>query len=125
MGVGIYFYRKQIQLQQKPARDNNGNGPAVLGIQSYVAGPYPGATSQIGTRPPPPIQMYSIDDTPDDHRGPIYDTINDDNSSHSQSSYSQGSGSDHGGGQAYPRSTFSAGSGQGGMSNGGFHNEYD
>ena len=46
------------------------------------------------------MQMYSIDDTPEDHRGPIYDTINDDNSSHSQSSYSHSAGS--GGSEAGP-----------------------
>jgi len=121
--VGIYFYRKQLALQSKPTRDNNANGLGILGVPSYATASY--GANQIGSRPPPPIQMYSIDDTPDDHRGPIYDTINDDNSSHSQSSYSQGSGSDQGGGQSYPRSTFSAGSGQGGMPNGGFNNEYD
>ena len=77
-------------------------------------------------RPPPPIQMYSIDDSPEDHRGPIYDTINDDNSSHSQSTYSQSSDS------AYPRSTFTPGQGQngsppgaGGQANNGYANDYD
>ena len=125
--VGIYFYRKQMQLQQKPSRDNNGNGPGVLGIPSYVAGPYAGNTSQIGTRPPPPIQMYSIDDTPEDHRGPIYDTINDDNSSHSHSSYSQ-SNSDN---APYTRSTFNPVTPLGLSSdssvqyNGGYSNDYD
>ena len=123
----VYFYRKQMQLQQKPSRDNNGNGPGVLGIPSYVAGPYSGNTSQIGTRPPPPIQMYSIDDTPEDHRGPIYDTINDDNSSHSHSSYSQ-SNSDN---APYTRSTFNPVTPLGLSSdssvqyNGAYSNDYD
>merc|ERR1712192_333312 len=64
-------------------------------------------------------------------RGPIYDTINDDNSSHSQSTYSQSSDS------AYPRSTFTPGQGQngsppgsgggggGGLGNAGYANDYD
>jgi hypothetical protein len=66
--------------------------------------------------------MYSIDDTPEDHRGPIYDTINDDNSSHSQSTYSQSSDS------AYPRSTFGPGQGSPpgpGQANQGYSNDYD
>ena len=76
------------------------------------------------------MQMYSIDDTPDneDHRGPIYDTINDDNSSHSQSSYSQsGSGGSGGGSDTaagpYSRSTFTPGDQA--HYNGGYSNEYD
>ena len=67
--------------------------------------------------------MYSIDDTPEDHRGPIYDTINDDNSSHSQSTYSQSSDS------AYPRSTFGPGQGSPpngkGQHNTAYNNDYD
>jgi CUB/sushi domain-containing protein len=121
--VGIYFYRKQMALQSKPTRDSNANGLGVLGIPSYAVQSYSG---QIGARPPPPIQMYSIDDSPEDHRGPIYDTINDDNSSHSQSTYSQSSDS------AYPRSTFTPGQGQngsppgaGGQANNGYANDYD
>ena len=102
--VGIYFYRKQQHLQTKPTRDNNANGLGVLGVPSYAMGSY--GANQIGSRPPPPIQMYSIDDTPEDHRGPIYDTINDDNSSHSQSSYSASGGSDQASGPGYPRSSF-------------------
>jgi hypothetical protein len=49
----------------------------------------------------PPIQMYSLDEsassTPrnDDHRGPIYDTINDDSSAGSGYTRSQ-NGSDKG-----------------------------
>lgn len=119
--VGVYFYRKQLHLQSKPTRDNNANGLGVLGVPSYAVGSY--GANQIGARPPPPIQMYSIDDSPDDHRGPIYDTINDDNSSHSQSTYSQSGGSDH----AYPRSTFnpvSAATSDSGYNNG-YNNEYD
>ena len=121
--VGLYFYRKQMHLQSKPARDNNQNGLGVLGVPSYAMGSYGGA-SQIGARPPPPIQMYSIDDTPEDHRGPIYDTINDDNSSHSQSSYSHsaGSGSDQG---PYTRSTFTPASAESHYNNGGYNNDYD
>jgi len=124
--VGIYFYRKQLALQTKPTRDSNANGLGVLGVPSYAATPYGGPGAQIGARPPPPIQMYSIDDTPEDHRGPIYDTINDDNSSHSQSSYS--GGSDQGGTQSgYPRSTFSSPQSQGGqgLANGAYDNNYD
>jgi len=41
----------------------------------------------IGQRPPPPIQMYSMED--ESTRGPIYDTINDDRSS-GGSGYSSG-----------------------------------
>ena len=119
--VGIYFYRKQMALQSKPTRDNNANGLGVLGIPSYAVQSY--SASQIGARPPPPIQMYSIDDTPEDHRGPIYDTINDDNSSHSQSTYSQSSDS------AYPRSTFGPGQGSPpngkGQHNTAYNNDYD
>ena len=129
--VGIYFYRKQMHLHSKPARDTNQNGLGVLGVPSYAMGSYGGAAAgQIGARPPPPIQMYSIDDTPDneDHRGPIYDTINDDNSSHSQSSYSQsGSGGSGGGSDTaagpYSRSTFTPGDQA--HYNGGYSNEYD
>merc|ERR1711962_462460 len=116
--VGIYFYRKQMALHSKPTRDNNANGLGVLGIPSYAAASY--SSSQIGARPPPPIQMYSIDDSPEDHRGPIYDTINDDNSSHSHSTYSQSSDS------AYPRSTFAPGQGSPpGQPNIGYSNDYD
>merc|ERR1712173_372400 len=67
-------------------------------------------------------------DSPEDHRGPIYDTINDDNSSHSQSTYSQSSDT------AYPRSTFTQSTTQngsppgpgGGQTNNGYAiNDYD
>ena len=54
--VGLYFYRKQMHLQSKPARDNNQNGLGVLGVPSYAMGSYGGA-GQIGARPPPPIQV--------------------------------------------------------------------
>merc|ERR1712218_360262 len=76
--VGIYFYRKQMALQSKPTRDSNANGLGVLGIPSYAVQNYSGQINGqiVGARPPPPIQMYSIDDSPEDHRGPIYDTIN-------------------------------------------------
>ena len=79
-------------------------------------------------RPPPPIQMYSIEDTSDnipDHRGPIYDTINDgDDSGHSSYSRSNGSSSDNNvvpgvpvlTAGFYPRSTF----GGGPLHNGGY-----
>merc|ERR1711974_333281 len=122
--VGIYFYRKQMALQSKATRDSNANGLGVLGIPSYAVQSYSG---QIGTRPPPPIQMYSIDDSPEDHRGPIYDTINDDNSSHSQSSYSHSNsgGSDN---TPYSRSTFNpvtTGSDMGHYNNAGYNNDYD
>ena len=58
-----------MHLQSKPARDNNANGLGVLGVPSYAMGSYGGGAA-IGGRPPPPIQMYSIDDTPEDHQGP-------------------------------------------------------
>merc|ERR1711962_1210442 len=120
--VGIYFYRKQMALQSKPTRDSNANGLGVLGIPSYAVQNYSGQINGqiVGARPPPPIQMYSIDDSPEDHRGPIYDTINDDNSSHSQSTYSQSSDT------AYPRSTFAPGQGSPpGQPNIGYSNDYD
>ena len=128
--VGIYFYRKQMALQSKPTRDSNANGLGVLGIPSYAVQNYSGQINGqiVGARPPPPIQMYSIDDSPEDHRGPIYDTINDDNSSHSQSTYSQSSDT------AYPRSTFTQSTTQngsppgpgGGQTNNGYAlNDYD
>ena len=83
-----------------------------------------------GVRPPPPIQMYSIEDT-EDHRGPIYDTINDGDSGHSTYSRSNGSNESN-----RPRSTFSpppgggggaqnGGYGGAGAQNGGFSNDYD
>ena len=60
--------------------------------------------------------MYSIEDT-DDHRGPIYDTINDGDSSHS--TYSRSNGSEN----SNPiRSTFSP---PPGLQNGGDSNDYD
>jgi hypothetical protein len=73
--------------------------------------------------------MYSIEDTADnlnDHRGPIYDTINDgDDSGHSSYSRSNGSSSDGANGAVvggiYPRSTFGPlGGGGGPAHNGGF-----
>jgi len=126
---GIYFYKKQQAFQGKPSRDNNANGLGVLGVPSFAgggggAGPggFGPGTTQIGGRPPPPIQMYSIEDS-DDHRGPIYDTINDGDSGHS--SYSHGS--NHSGQQPQrPRSTFSPTAGGGGpTANGGYTNDYD
>jgi len=121
LGVGIFFYRKRTQLQQKPKRDNNANGLGVMGIPIYAGSTFAGA--QIGARPPPPIQMYSIEDT-DDHRGPIYDTINDGDSSHS--TYSRSNGSEN----SNPiRSTFSPPpglqNGGSGLQNGGYSNDYD
>ena len=121
LGVGIFFYRKRTQLQQKPKRDNNANGLGVMGIPNYAGSTFAGA--QIGARPPPPIQMYSIEDT-DDHRGPIYDTINDGDSSHS--TYSRSNGSEN----SNPiRSTFSPPpglqNGGSGLQNGGYSNDYD
>ncbi len=72
--------------------------------------------------------MYSIEDT-DDHRGPIYDTINDGDSGHS--SYSRSNGSSENGGLppalvgAYPRSTFGPLGGGVALHNGGFAGDYD
>jgi hypothetical protein len=69
------------------------------------AGATPVRTAGIMSHPPrqpmPPIQMYSLDEsatsTPrhDDHRGPIYDTINDDSSAGSGYTRSQ-NGSENG-----------------------------
>jgi hypothetical protein len=74
--VGVYFYRKQQNLQTKPSRDSNANGLGHLGIPSYVSQTFP---DHHGARPPPPsIQMYSMEE-PEDPRGPIYDTIPGDN----------------------------------------------
>ncbi|CAB4068107.1 unnamed protein product [Lepeophtheirus salmonis] len=69
---------------------------ASVGMNGYT-GVYGGGSHQavlpptatVGARPPPPIQMYSMEESPDDeddlnspdHRGPIYDTINDDSTS--------------------------------------------
>ena len=71
--------------------------------------------------------MYSIEDN-EDHRGPIYDTINDGDSGHS--SYSRSNGSSDNGAVppvvgAYPRSTFGTPGGGGALHNGGFAGDYD
>jgi len=134
MILGIYFYRKQKAITSKPPpapyRDRNANngipgyttslyhtGGSVGGGSDGVGGgvgvgPLNGNGPSLGQRPPPPIQMYSMDDSgggtmpgnglhPEDHRGPIYDTINDDSSGKgSAGGYSRSSGrppSDHSG----------------------------
>jgi len=102
-------------------------GFGVFIVHSSMCEPHPVVQYY---RPPPPIQMYSIEDT-EDHRGPIYDTINDGDSGHS--SYSRSNGSSDNGGVppavvgAYPRSTFGTpGVGGGGaIHNGGFAGDYD
>ena len=144
MVLGIYFYRQRQALATKPPapyRDRNANGTGgvsmVGGLNGYAStGVYhtasgPGAgSSQNGNgvgqqrtagivnsrgAPPPPIQMYSMDDStsPGGVAGvaagatPIYDTINDDHSSgYARSSVSGGNGSDRGG---YTPSTFKNG----------------
>jgi hypothetical protein len=157
MVLGIYFYRKQRALATKPPapyRDRNANGPGgvsmVGGLNGYAStGVYhtasnggpgvqpPRTASILGTRVPPPIQMYSMDDHPTGLLGlgggnltgpttngtaPIYDTINDDHSSGGASAgyaRSGGSGSDRG---AYTPSTFKNGAP---ALNGAYSNDYD
>jgi hypothetical protein len=108
MFLGIYYYRRQKALANKPPapyRDRNSNGVSGLGAFNgfsstsiyHNGNPTNGLPAQPPTRtagimphpprqPMPPIQMYSMDEsatsTPrhDEHRGPIYDTINDDSS---------------------------------------------
>lgn len=152
MILGIYFYRKQQALASKPPapyRDRNANsgvsmvgGYAATGVYHTASngmnGQTPGITQQpprtagINTRPPPPIQMYSMDEAPlgaeiggpippqqNGHAGgstaPIYDTINDDHSSGGASRYS---GSDR-----YNPSTFKNGGSS--FQNNGYSHDYD
>ena len=68
-------------------------GYTAAGVYPVAGGALGGQNGRILSRPPPPIQMYSMDEgAHDDARGPIYDTINDD-SSGSGYSPSNGSGS--------------------------------
>jgi len=128
--VGIYFYRKQQSLQTKPSRDNNNAaGLGVMGLPAYggngSAQNYAGG--HIGARPPPPIQMYSIDDT-EDHRNPIYDTIPDGDKdlyalgadgNQNRSTFSPPSSSGYAGAQS------NGGYSNAAQQNGGYSNEYD
>ncbi len=164
--LGGYFYRKRRAIASKPApysgSSSSGHGPTSRGGPSdYLAtGVYGGSAAstspsngalpappRIGQRPPPPIQMYSMDDASSsthlngggsngilhdgggglaaDARGPIYDTINDDSSG---SGYSRASSSNaasnshhHYGGS----STFGAGLPPVARTNGGYSHEYD
>ena len=150
MILGIYFYKKQQALASKPPapyRDRNANGTGVSMVGGYAAtgvyhtangggaggvavpGPVvpgsaglpPPRTAGINVaRPPPPIQMYSMNDEaalPSEpqnagNNAPIYDTINDDHSSGGGASrYSDRS-------DRYNPSTFK----NGGSS---FHNNYN
>lgn len=129
--LGVYFYRKQRSITSKPApfRDrnsngvSNGGGPTPNGTAAYtMSGIYPvagvsGVNGRIGGRPPPPpIQMYSMDDgggLDDPTRAPIYDTINDDSSGSVYSQSNGSGGSNKGGGNYAPTSTFSPGQSNG------------
>ena len=105
------------------------NGPPQPG------GGLPPRTAGINTRaPPPPIQMYSMDEAahsasavadlqPTNNNGPatapIYDTINDDHSS-------GGSGYAHSGSDRYTPSTFkNGGSSFHAYNNSGMNHDYD
>ena len=130
-----------------------------------VVGGVGGSGGLPGQRPPPPIQMYSMADDgssgvmngtngshlhPEEHRGPIYDTINDDSSGGGSGgvggyggSTSHSSASDHGSAlpsylQAQQQSTFSPlnnngynmsnhlhAAPHGGKSNAGYNHDYD
>merc|ERR1719232_1608465 len=141
--IGIYFCRKQRALAAKPPapyRDRNANGGVSM-VGGYAStgvyhtasnGPpqQPPRTAGINTRaPPPPIQMYSMDEHshnadqgPPNGNGPapIYDTINDDHSS-------GGSGYAHSGSDRYTPSTFKNGGSSFHAYNnaGGMGHEYD
>ncbi len=168
MVLGIYFYKKQQALANKPPapyRDRNANGGVSM-VGGYAAtgvyhtasnggsglngGPptsqIPPRTAGINTRPPPPIQMYSMDtdglgppgvlgngletEAGQGHQNgnaaPIYDTINDDHSS-------GGGASRYSGSDRYnPPSTFKNGTGLHAQAsfhnNGGYaggHHDYD
>ena len=148
MIIGIYFYRKQSALAAKPPapyRDRNANGGVSM-VGGYAStgvyhtasnGPpnqphVPPRTAGINTRaPPPPIQMYSMDEAsvpvsdqcpPNGGAGPapIYDTINDDHSS-------GGSGYAHSGSDRYTPSTFKNGGSSFHAYNnaGGINHDYD
>lgn len=146
--LGLFFYRKKRAITSKPppyrdrnsnngamhimsgvygAENNRPNPTALNGSNGGVNGSVPALPARIGQRPPPPIQMYSMDEANDsDQRGPIYDTINDGSTS---SAYSRSSASDKGASSAkYAPSTFSPNNGNGynGRVNGGFGgHEYD
>ena len=140
MIIGIYFYRKQRALAAKPPapyRDRNANGGVSM-VGGYAStgvyhtasnGPpqQPPRTAGINTRaPPPPIQMYSMDEAspsseqpPNGGAAPIYDTINDDHSS-------GGSGYAHSGSDRYTPSTFkNGGSSFHAYNNAGMNHDYD
>ena len=157
--LGVYFYRKKRAMTSKPPpyRDSRGpsvptngeyimssvyggvsngsNGSMSNGNGTHVNGVHPPTVpnlpNRIGQRPPPPIQMYGMDDSgnaggTEDHRGPIYDTINDDSSGSGYSRSNPGSDKGH----YAPTSTFTPnGNGYppqtGPRTNGGFVNEYD
>eukprot|EP00096_Caligus_rogercresseyi_P001986 TRINITY_DN1356_c0_g1_i3.p1 TRINITY_DN1356_c0_g1~~TRINITY_DN1356_c0_g1_i3.p1 ORF type:complete len:138 (-),score=44.61 TRINITY_DN1356_c0_g1_i3:742-1155(-) len=99
-----------------PARFRTPAGLPPGAIKGY-AGVYGGGQTLPpagGPRPPPPIQMYSMEESPDeteDHRGPIYDTINDDSVSGSSNNP--------------PPSTFTPPSLNGYASSKASHNDYD
>lgn len=137
MILGIYFYKKQQALASKPPapyRDRNANGGvsmvggyAATGVYHTASAPpnnsqVPPRTAGINTRPPPPIQMYSMDENTEgvangSGAAPIYDTINDDHSSGGGASrYSAGS-------DRYNPSTFKNGSTS--FQNGGYNHDYD
>ena len=159
MFIGVYFCRKQHALAAKPPapyRDRNANGGvsmvggyASTGVYHTASNgpPQPGGpngglpprTAGINTRaPPPPIQMYSMDEAAHsassamvadlgpptiNNNGPapppIYDTINDDHSS-------GGSGYAHSGSDRYTPSTFkNGGSSFHAYNNQGMNHDYD
>lgn len=128
--LGIYYYRRQKQLANKPPapyRDRNSNG--IGGLASFNgfsgSGLYHNGTPSNGLQLPRtagimphpprqqilPIQMYSMDEASnsisglEDHRGPIYDTINDDSSAGSGYTRSH-SGSENGFGVSAASTTF-------------------
>lgn len=165
LGLYFYRKQKAITSKPPPYRDRNANGGAgainggyagsgvYTSAASGAGGPLPPTPNgaggggggvgnptamigpRIGVRPPPPIQMYSMqEDQIGEQRGvngagaggPIYDTINDDNSS--GSGYERGSSKSGvtsvGGGGPYNHSTtFSPHNGGGRMMPP--YNEYD
>ena len=159
MFIGVYFCRKQHALAAKPPapyRDRNANGGVSM-VGGYAStgvyhtssngppqpggnGGLPPRTAGINTRaPPPPIQMYSMDEAAHSNGSamadlsgqptinnngpvspaPIYDTINDDHSS-------GGSGYAHSGSDRYTPSTFkNGGSSFHAYNNSGMNHDYD
>ena len=124
IALALYFFRKQRAIAGKPPpyRDRNSNpvtgrpanvyngGGPPMGINggngvtnngNGTQGPALPSRIGIGQRPPPPIQMYSMEGAGDGAGpaaaagGPIYDTINDDSSGGGGSVYSRSTGSDH------------------------------